>query len=185
MSCLTQALKHNRAGVEKLERLELWSVLATALGGTSDVDCSMGCLITDCEKFSGRSRTQSKKVDRLAFLRSSIRRRIRRHITQNDDRSRMCWYGLGGVSSSHSCGVEAGGYRGRIQGGGSSRLTGVLEGWWCSIEGGFAGAGNDRQQSQRTQGVANDDGGMGSAAPTMLVARDCISIATCKTPLYR
>lgn len=41
VSCLTQALKHNRASVEKLEQLDLWSVLATALGGTSHVNSPM------------------------------------------------------------------------------------------------------------------------------------------------
>ena len=41
VSCLTQALKHNRAGVEKLQRLDLWSVLATALGGTSHKNSSI------------------------------------------------------------------------------------------------------------------------------------------------
>ena len=33
VSCLTQALKHNRASVEKLEHSDLWLVLATALEG--------------------------------------------------------------------------------------------------------------------------------------------------------
>jgi hypothetical protein len=51
VSCLTQAFKHNRAGVEKLERLDLWSVLATALGGTYHVDSSIGSLITNCQFF--------------------------------------------------------------------------------------------------------------------------------------
>lgn len=41
VSCLTQALKHNRASVEKLEQLDLWSVLAIALRGTPHINSSM------------------------------------------------------------------------------------------------------------------------------------------------
>lgn len=47
VSCLTQALKHNRASVEKLEQLDLWSVLATALGGTFITGSSMRCMTTN------------------------------------------------------------------------------------------------------------------------------------------
>ena len=105
-----------------------------------------------------RSRTQGPEVGRLASLRASIGRRLRRYLTQNHNRPCMSWDDHWGGTVSPYRRIEATGRRRGVQGGSSRRAAGVLEGWWCSTKGGFAGAEEYHHGPRRTQGVANDGG---------------------------